>query len=108
MEYDYYGQCPRQRHVHEVVGSVDVAGLGENAHCHRFSTVSGQALSCGSDDHYHNVFFRTTFDNDHFHEFCGRTGGAIIVCNGHVHEIRSVTTMDAGHRHRFRVVSSLD
>jgi hypothetical protein len=106
-DYDYYGLCPTQRHVHEVQGSVDLAPEA-NPHSHRFATVSGQAKCFGCHDHYHDIFFRTDFVNEHFHEFCGRTGGAIRVGDRHVHFVESCTTMDREHRHKFRLSTLME
>lgn len=91
-------------HVHEILGSVDVA---EN-HAHRFATVSGEVISVG-EDHYHEVIFRTDFQDNHFHDFLGDTSGAIDVGNGsHIHVLNSVTTEDDGHRHSFKTITFMD
>jgi hypothetical protein len=96
-----------QRHVHEIQGSVEIAERMEDAHNHRFATVSGEAIPNGT-DHFHEVVFRTDFYEDHFHEFCGRTSGAIQIGNRHVHCLESVTTENDGHRHQFRVVTLIN
>lgn len=92
-----------QKHVHEVLGSVEIAEREEDPHNHRFATVSGEAIKQGMHDHVHDVRFRTDFYENHFHEFSGRTGGAIKVGDRHVHFLESVTTQNDGHRHKFRV-----
>lgn len=92
-----------QKHVHEVQGSVEIAEREEDPHNHRFATVSGEAIPCGNNDHVHEVKFRTDFFDEHFHEFCGRTSGAIAVGDRHVHFIESVTTENDGHKHKFRL-----
>jgi DNA-binding GntR family transcriptional regulator len=56
----------------------------------------------------HEVMFRTDFYENHFHEFRGRTGGAIPVGNRHVHFIESVTTPSDGHRHTFEAATLID
>lgn len=97
-----------QRHVHEILGSVQIAEPREDPHNHRFATVSGEAIPCGN-DHYHEVTFRTDFYEDHFHEFCGRTSGAIRVGdNKHVHFIESCTTVNDGHKHKFNVATLIE
>lgn len=54
----------------------------------------------------HEVCFRTDFYEGHFHEFKGRSGGAIDVGDGrHVHFAEAQTTQEDGHRHRFRAAS---
>jgi hypothetical protein len=98
--------CRDQEHVHEVLGSVEIAGC--DPHNHRFATVSGEAIDTGCGDHIHNVRFRTDFFEDHFHEYCGITGGAIPVGDRHVHFLQSVTTRNDGHCHRFRVGTLID
>lgn len=93
---------PEQRHVHEVLGSVEIAERQEDPHNHRFATVSGEAMPCGS-SHVHEVKFRTDFYENHFHEFRGKTGLAIQVGDRHVHFLESVTEESDGHVHDFRV-----
>lgn len=97
----------QQRHVHEVLGSVEIAEPREEPHNHRFATVSGEAIPCGS-DHVHEVKFRTDFFDDHFHEFCGRTSGAVWVGDRHVHFLESVTSVNDGHRHNFRFATLIE
>ncbi|MDF2843929.1 MAG: hypothetical protein K0R00_2355 [Herbinix sp.] len=96
-----------QRHVHELVGSVRIADQ-EDPHNHRFATVTGEAIPCGMNDHYHEVAFRTDFYENHFHEFRGRTGGAVPVGNRHVHFIESLTTVNDGHRHGFEAATLIN
>ena len=92
MEAERHERCPvcpkEQTHVHEVLGNV---------------------IPVGTRDHVHEVKFRTDFYEDHFHEFSGRTQGAIPVGNGrHVHFLDSVTEQNEGHRHKFRVATLID
>ena len=105
---EYYS-CPiQQRHVHEVQGSVEVAERGEDAHCHRFATVSGEAAPCGYNDHYHEVIFTTDFEDGHYHNFYGCTGGAIRTGDRHVHYVESVTTRNDGHKHKFKAATLIE
>jgi len=97
-----------QRHVHEVQGSVAIAEEEEDPHNHRFATVTGEAIPIGKGDHIHEVKFRTDFYENHFHEFCGKTGGAIQVGDRHVHFLESVTTVNDDHRHAFRLSTFID
>jgi hypothetical protein len=97
-----------QRHVHEVQGSVEIAEPQEDPHNHRFATVTGEAIPIGNGDHIHEVKFRTDFYENHFHEFCGKTGGAIRVGDRHVHFLESETTRNDGHRHDFRLSTFID
>lgn len=92
-----------KKHVHEAQGSVQIAEPREDPHNHRFATVSGEEISIGRDDHVHEVKFRTDFYENHFHEFTGRTTGAIKVGDRHVHFLESVTTINDGHSHKFRL-----
>lgn len=97
-----------QKHVHEILGSVESAKDGCEPHCHRFATVSGEAIPCGC-DHVHEVCFRTDFNEDHFHEFRGTTGGAIDVgCGRHVHFLKARTECEDGHSHCFRVATLIE
>lgn len=97
-----------QKHVHEVQGSVMIAEREENPHNHRFATVTGEAIPCGTEDHFHEIRFRTDFYENHFHEFCGKTGGAIQVGDRHVHFLKSVTTENDGHQHEFRLATFIE
>jgi hypothetical protein len=95
-----------QKHVHELQGSVKLAG--GDPHEHRFCTVTEEACPYGVDDHIHEVCFRTDFHDDHYHEFKGKTGCAIPVGDRHVHYIESVTTVDDGHRHAFEAATLIN
>lgn len=102
------GHCPdEQKHVHELQGSVKTADQ-DDPHQHRFCTVSCEAIPCGEHDHVHEVIFHTDFFEGHFHEFCGKTGGAIPVGDRHVHFIESVTTVEDGHRHAFEAATLIE
>ena len=98
----------RQSHVQEIQGSTEIAERRDDPHNHRFATVSDEVIPMGN-DHVHEVKFRTDFYEDHFHEFCGRTGGAIPVGGGrHVHFLESVTQVSDGHRHQFKFASLIN
>ena len=97
------GRCEEQAHVHEVQGSVEIAEREEDPHNHRFATVSGEAIPKGPSDHIHEIRFRTDFYENHFHEFMGKSGGMFKVGDRHVHFLESVTTVNDGHRHKFRL-----
>lgn len=97
----------KQKHIHEVQGSVKIAG--EDPHSHRFATVTGEAIPYGTNDHIHEVCFRSDFYDDHYHEFKGKTGCAIKVDEDrHVHYIESVTSVDDGHRHGFEAATLIE
>lgn len=106
---NYNSKCDekKQKHVHEIQGSVKMVDNRES-HNHRFATVSGEAIPCGGNDHIHEVYFRTDTFGDHYHEFKGKTGGAIQIGDRHVHCIESITTENDGHRHRFEVVTLIE
>jgi hypothetical protein len=109
LSYNYPCYNNGQKHVHEVQGSVLIAEPQEDPHNHRFATVTGEAIPCGTADHYHDITFKTDFYENHYHEFCGRTSGAIPVGgNRHVHFLESVTTVNDGHRHEFRVATLIE
>ena len=97
----------RQTHVHEMLGSVEIAEATTDPHNHRFATVTGPAIFCGL-SHVHEVFFRTDFYEDHYHEFCGRTLGAIDVNDRHVHFLDSVTMVSEDHQHDFKVATLIE
>ena len=94
--------------MHEVQGSVQIAERQEDPHNHRFASVSGEAIPIGMSDHVHEVIFRTDFYEEHFHQFCGKTSGAIMVGDRHVHFLESVTTENDGHMHEFRLASLIE
>ncbi|QHI71773.1 YmaF family protein [Aminipila terrae] len=103
-------ECPReQSHVHEVLGSVEIAEPNTDPHNHRFASVTGQVIPIRGNNHIHELNFRTDFYEDHFHEFCGKTGPAIPVGDDrHVHFLESVTLVSEGHRHEFRVATLIN
>lgn len=106
---DYYNNRYEQTHVHEVQGSVQVAEREEDPHNHRFATVTGKAIPCGRDNHFHNIEFKTDFYEEHFHTFCGRTCPAICVGGErHVHFLEDETSFNDGHRHEFRVATLIE
>lgn len=97
-----------QLHDHEVLGSVMIAERKEDPHNHRFATVSGQAI-CTGKNHFHEVEFTTDFYENHFHKFKGKTCEGIPVGDGrHVHFLTSVTTVNDGHKHEFRVATLIE
>lgn len=99
---------PTEQHVHEVIGSTVVAERREDAHNHRFATVSGEAVPYKG-SHVHNITFRTDTHDGHYHEFCGQSSTAISVGGGrHVHFANACTTSADGHSHEFRVASLIN
>ncbi len=104
---DDYNQ---QRHVHELTGSTRIVHECENCHNHRFCTVTGEGiLSRDKRDHYHEVTFRTDFADGHYHEFCGKTSGAIEVGNGkHVHFLKDITESENEHKHELQAATLID
>ena len=103
-----YSRTRREQHVHEIIGSTFIAERCEDAHNHRFATVSGEAIPCmGS--HVHEVTFRTDSFDGHVHEFTGTSSLPIPVGDGrHVHFAKACTTAADGHTHQFRVASLID
>lgn len=90
-----------QRHVHEFLGSTQLAEEGEDRHNHRFAGVTGQAIPRGN-SHVHVIRTNTDFFN-HLHRVRIITGPAIPVGNGkHVHFVKGTTTFNDGHVHRFK------
>lgn len=101
--------CPRkQKHVHEIEGSTFIAERCKDPHNHRFATVSCEEICLGN-DHFHEIKFRTDFYEDHFHEFSGKTCGAIPVGDGrHVHFIKDCTAISDCHEHEFRATTMIE
>ena len=85
-----------QKHVHELTGSTRIFNECDDCHNHRFCTVTGEAM-----------YFPGK--KDHFHEFYGKTSGAIEVGNGkHVHFINDFTEEEDNHRHEFQAATLID
>ena len=102
--------CKDQKHVHELTGSTRIFDENGDCHNHRFCTVTGEAEYCpDKHDHFHDVKFHTDFTDKHFHEFCGKTSGAIDVGNGkHVHFIKDFTEKEDNHKHEFQAATLID
>lgn len=92
----------KDEHVHELQGSVKIAEPKCDPHNHRFATTTGKAIELGPNNHFHEVKFKTDTYEDHEHEFCGKTSGAIRVGDRHVHFIEDVTEPADEHKHEFR------
>lgn len=99
-----YSPC----HVHEVLGSVEIAEARSDPHNHRFATISSEPIPIGNGDHMHEIKFRTDNYENHYHEFCGHTGGAIRTGDRHIHFLQSDTCTSDGHHHDFRVSTLID
>lgn len=99
-----------QNHVHELTGSTGSFSDCDDCHNHRFCTVTDEAIYTRDQyDHYHEVTIRTDFSDDHFHEFCGKTTGAIEVGNGkHVHFINEFTEESNNHKHELQAATLID
>lgn len=96
-------QC--KSHVHEVRGYLKVA---EDKHYHRFSFVTGDAVFTELGNHCHEIVFRTDNADGHYHEFKGRTCGAIPIGDRHVHYLEGHTTNEDGHFHGFRLITLME
>jgi len=89
-----------QTHVHEFLGSTQLAEEGDDRHNHRFAGVTSEVIPFG-DSHVHAILSNTDFLNHH-HEVGIVTGPAIPVGNGkHIHFVKGSTTLDDGHVHQF-------
>ena len=109
----YNQNCHKdQKHVHELTGSTKIFNECNDCHNHRFCTVTGEAIyhkEKDKYDHYHEVKFHTDFSDEHFHEFCGKTTGAIDVGNGkHVHFIKDFTEEEDNHKHELQAATLID
>lgn len=102
--------CKKQKHVHELTGSTRIVSECRDCHNHRFCTVSGEAIPTKDKrNHYHEVKFRTDFSDEHYHEFYGKSSGAIDVGNGkHVHFIKAFTEEQDGHKHEFQAATLIE
>lgn len=104
-----YSPCPTlTRHIHEIQGNVDAVEDSDYSHTHNFISITDEAIPIGSQDHIHEVRFKTDTYENHSHEFSGKTTGAIPIGDRHVHFLKSETTSDADHKHTFSLVTFLD
>lgn len=108
--YTTTNNCNDQNHVHELTGSTRIMNECDDCHNHRFCTVTDEAVyTRDRRDHYHEVVFRTDFSDEHFHEFCGKTSGAIEVGNGkHVHFLSDRTESENGHIHELQAATLIE
>lgn len=110
----YYSKCyndyyDEQTHTHEYEGSVKIAEIEEDPHNHRFACVTGEAIFNPDGTHYHKIFNRTDFYEDHFHEMCDTTGPGIPVGNGrHVHFACGCTNVVDDHQHEYQFATLID
>lgn len=106
---NFESRC-KQKHVHELTGSVRIFDERNECHNHRFCTVTGEAVYTNDrKDHFHEVEFHTDFSDEHFHNFCGKTGCAIDVGNGkHVHFINDCTEERDDHKHEFQAATLIE
>nr|MDD6335347.1 YmaF family protein [bacterium] len=95
-------------HVHELQGSVKIAERASDPHNHRFATMTGEARPLGPNNHFHDVQFVTDTYEDHEHAFVGRTSGAIMVGDRHVHFLSDDTAPADGHTHEFRAATFMN
>jgi len=93
-----------QTHVHELIGSVRLAELGEDPHNHRFAGITGEVIRVPG-GHIHEFRSNTDFYENHFHPICVRTELNIQVGEGdderHIHFIDANTEVEDGHHHEF-------
>lgn len=108
--YNNPHDCDKQEHVHELTGSTKIFNECGECHNHRFCTVTGEAkYTADKKDHFHEVKFHTDFDDNHYHEYCGKTSGAYFAGNGkHVHFIKDFTKEEDGHKHEFQAATLID
>ena len=60
----------RQKHVHEVLGSVKIYDEKGECHNHRFTGMTGEAVSVrNGKSHIHYVYAKTEISDGHRHEF---------------------------------------
>lgn len=97
-----------QTHVHEFLGSVEIAGAVP--HNHRFAGVTSEVIPLPGGGHKHALFSNTDFTVGHLHEVAVETGPAIPVGNGirHVHFVEDITTIDFGHAHDFKFATLIE
>ena len=102
--------CKKQKHVHEVVGSVRVFNEDGECHNHRFAGMTSEAIeSRNGKSHIHTLETTTDFYEDHYHDICVRLGEAIEVSEDrHVHFVYAKTEKSDGHKHEFIVATLIE
>lgn len=95
----------RWNHVHEVRGYVK---MGKDNHHHHFDFITGRAIPINDKEHVHEIYYRTDLEDGHYHEFSGKTLGAVEIGDRHIHYIEDSTTKNAGHSHDFLLVTYID
>lgn len=108
IENEFENESQMQRHVHEFLGSTQIAEIRTDPHNHRFAGVSGQAIPIPGGNHVHQIRTRTDFYEDHFHKIIDVTGPAIRVGDRHVHFVDGNTTINEGHSHEYRFATLID
>lgn len=99
------GECAWQSHVHEFLGSAEMAGEGGGRHTHRAAGMTGEAIYVPG-SHVHRLAAGTDFF-DHYHELRVITGPATFLLDRgarksdrkHVHFVEGFTSSVDGHRH---------
>lgn len=96
-----------QTHVHEFLGSTQLASENNETHNHRFAGVTSQVILVPG-GHVHTYLTNSDFF-DHLHEVSGTTGLQILVGGGkHVHFDCGTTTFNDGHDHNFQFATLID
>jgi hypothetical protein len=105
--------CPdkRETHVHEVIGSVRLAGLNNDLHNHRFTGITDEEIPIIG-GHIHKLYITTDFYDNHFHSINVKTGPAIAVSDDqnarHVHFIDADTDIEDLHFHGLTVATMIE
>jgi hypothetical protein len=105
---------PGQSHVHEFVGSTELAGEDPMRHNHRFAGISGEAIYVPG-SHVHRLAARTDFF-DHYHDFHVISGPATFLLDSevkksdrkHVHFAEGATASADSHVHRFEFATLVE
>ncbi len=110
QESDQYKPCREPKCVWDESSSCDsnCHNKCDRWHNHRFAAVSGPEMK-SQKSHVHEVRFATDTFEDHYHDFCGLSGPAILVGGGrHVHFVCGETTRVEGHYHDFIVATLIE
>lgn len=83
--HDFYGRTTLEfNHYHEFYDTTGTQRNVEGGHIHRYSTQTSRA-------------------HDHIHTILDNTGLQVPTFFGHVHQIQGVTSVNAGHSHRYNL-----
>ncbi len=97
-----------QRHVHEFLGTTELAEENEDRHDHRFAGITDEAILINDGHHIHRIEAKTDFFG-HYHRIVVRTSIEIPVGEGkHIHFVEGTSSFVDGHDHDFQFATLIE